>query len=156
MSLVAERARAVVAELASVDREMRMEMLVDWSDRFREVPPEVAVRPFPADHQVPWCQSEAYVWAVPDEAGALAFHFGVDNPQGLSAMALAAILSEVTAGVRPEEVLEIPDDLAYALFGAELSMGKGQGLTAMVGMVKALARARLAAGRPAPQEGVSR
>jgi len=127
-----------------------MAVLVDWADRFREVPPEVAVRPFSARHQVPWCQSEAYVWAVPGRDGALAFHFAVENPQGLSAMALAAILTALTAGARPEEVLDLPEDLAYTLFGSELSMGKGQGLAAMVGMVRALARAQLAAQPQAP------
>lgn len=145
MSTVAARLNAVLADFATLDRDLRIAMLVDWSERFREVPPEVAARPFPADHQVPWCQSEAYVWAVPDRDGALTYYFGVDNPQGLSAMALAAILAEVTAGARPEEILELPEELAYTLFGTELSMGKGQGLTGMVGMVRALARAQLAA-----------
>jgi cysteine desulfuration protein SufE len=140
MSTVADRVRAVVAELAPLDRELRMVTLVDWAARFREVPPVVASRPFPADHRVPWCQSEAYVWAMRDRDGAIAFHFGIDNPQGVSAMALAAILTEVTAGARPEEVSDLPDDLAYTLFGKDLSMGKGQGLTAMVAVVKALAR----------------
>ncbi len=155
MSTVASRLRAILADFAPLDRELRMAVLVDWSDRFRPVPPEVAARPFAVEHQVPWCQSDAYVWAVPGSDGALDFHFAVENPQGLSAMALAAILAEVTAGARPEEVLDLPEDLAYTLFGTELSMGKGQGLTAMAGMVKALARARLATRQP-PLQAVER
>jgi cysteine desulfuration protein SufE len=155
LSTVAERVSAVLAEITPLDREMRVAVLVDWAARFREVPPEVASRPFPADHRVPWCQSDAYVWAVTDRSGAIAFHFGIDNPQGVSAMALAAILTEVTAGVRPGEVGALRDDLAYELFGTELSMGKGQGLAAMVAMVKVLARALPAVGATPAVGGVT-
>jgi len=46
------------------DPSERAQVLISYSDSFKEVPPEVARRPFPKDHLVPACESEAYVWAV--------------------------------------------------------------------------------------------
>ena len=74
-------------EFESYDRNERAEMLIDYADRFVEVPPEVATRPFPPVHAAPRCESEAYVWAVDRGDGTLKFHFAVENPQGLSAKA---------------------------------------------------------------------
>ena len=73
------------------DRTERIQMLIDIAERFREVPPRLASRPFPPEHQVPACESEAYVWGEPRPDGTLDFHFAVENPQGISARALAVI-----------------------------------------------------------------
>ena len=43
---------------------------------------------------MPHCESEAYVWAVPNADGTLELHFAVENPSGVSAKALAAILQK--------------------------------------------------------------
>ena len=47
----------------------RANLLISYADAFREVPPEVARRPFPQHHLVPQCESEAYVWATPRPDG---------------------------------------------------------------------------------------
>ena len=47
----------------------RTGMLLSYSDQFKEVPPEIATRPFPKDHQVPQCESDAYVWAMRQPGG---------------------------------------------------------------------------------------
>ncbi len=47
----------------------RANLLLSYADTFREVPPAIASRPFPNDHLVPHCESEAYVWAVPQPGG---------------------------------------------------------------------------------------
>ena len=41
----------------------RTGMLLSYADQFKEVPPEIATRPFDKSHQVPQCESDAYVWA---------------------------------------------------------------------------------------------
>ena len=73
------------------DRVDRIQMLIDIADRFRRVPERIAKRPYPEDHRVPGCESEAYVWAEEQPNGTLQFHFAVENPQGISAMATAEI-----------------------------------------------------------------
>jgi cysteine desulfuration protein SufE len=128
------------------DRSERIQLLIDIADRFCEVPPEVASRPFPRRNLAPHCESEAYVWVVRRPDGTVDLHFAVENPQGISARALAVILQDSLAGETPDRVAAVPSDLPYAVFGNELSMGKTMGLTAMVAMVKSEA-SRLSSGR---------
>ncbi len=118
----------------------RVNLLVDYADRFREVPSKIATRPFPKDHLVPACESEAYVWAVLQADGALALYFAVDNPSGVSARALAAILQQTLSGLTPEQIEQVKPDIVYQVFRQNISMGKGMGLMAMVQAVQALAR----------------
>ena len=119
------------------DRADRIQLLIDIAKRFREVPPEVATRPFSDEHKVPACESEAFLWATPREDGSIQFHFAVENPQGISAKAMAVILDESLSGELPETIVQgLPGDLPHQIFGRELSMGKSMGLMGMVSMVQ--------------------
>jgi cysteine desulfuration protein SufE len=140
-----ERFEDLLASLEALDRGERIQTLVEIAGRFKRVPPEIAARPYPADGKVPGCESEAYVWSLPRPDGTLTFHFAVENPQGISAMALAAILSSTLSGAPLEQVAEVPADAVYRIFGRELSMGKSLGLMGMISMVRAAARQNLTA-----------
>jgi cysteine desulfuration protein SufE len=122
------------------DRAERIQLLIDIADRFEEVSPQIARRPFSLDNQVPACESEAYVWGEQRPDGTLDFHFAVENPQGISAKSLAVILDEGLSGAPLEQVAAVPQDLVYRVFGRELSMGKSMGLMGMVSMVASMAR----------------
>lgn len=122
------------------DRSERAEMLIHYADQFQEVPERIATRPFPEEHRVQACESEAYIWAEPLGDGTLKYHFAVENPQGLSAKALAAILAQTLSGQPLEKVEAVQPDIVFKLFGSDLSMGKGAGLTSLVSLTKALAR----------------
>ena len=122
------------------DRSERIQLLIDLADRFEEVPPRIAKRPYSTLNQVPACESQAYVFEERRPDGALNFHFAVDNPQGISAKALAVILDESLSGAPPEQVAAIPNDVIYKIFGNELSMGKSMGLMGMIAMVKSAAK----------------
>ncbi len=128
------------------DRNERIAWLIDAADRFDEVrvPPEVAARPYDEAHRVPACESDAFVWALPTEnKDTLNFRFDVLNPQGLSAMALAVILNDCCSGAPLQQVAAIPQDIVLAIFGREVSMGKGQGLMGLVTMVTHAAHEQL-------------
>jgi len=118
------------------DRQDRIELLIEIADRFREVPSEVATRPFDPRHLIPHCESEAYVWSLSESDGSLKFFFAVENPQGISARAMAVILDEGLSGEPLEEVAKVENDLPLEIFGRELSMGKTMGLNGMVAMVR--------------------
>jgi len=122
------------------DRGERIQLLIDTAGRFREVPPSLAQRPFGEEHRVPACESEAYVFSQERPDGSLDYYFAVENPQGISAKAMAVILGEALSGAPPEQVAEVPQDIVYQVFGRELSMGKSMGLMGIVGMVSALAK----------------
>jgi cysteine desulfuration protein SufE len=139
------RLAALLERLERTDRTQRIELLIAMAGRYQEVPERVAHRPYPESHRVPHCESGAYVWAEDQEDGTLKYYFAIENPQGISARATAAILDRTLSGEPPEVVAEVSQDVIYRIFGYELSMGKNMGLTAMVGMVQAAARRRLAA-----------
>ena len=119
----------------------RTDLLLSYADQYREVSPEVATRPFGRDHLVPHCESEAYVWAVRKPDGTLTLHFAVENPSGISAKALAAILDRSLSGLSAAEVAEVTPDIVEAIFRQNISMGKGMGLMSMVQAVRSLAKA---------------
>jgi cysteine desulfuration protein SufE len=118
----------------------RTNMLLSYADKFREVPPEIASRPFPSRHLVPHCESEAYVWAVPQPGGTLRLAFAVENPSGVSAKALAAILESTLSGLPAADIAQVDPDIVERIFRQNISMGKGMGLMSMVQAVRSLAR----------------
>ena len=136
-----EKLQALLDAFAGVtDTHERTQLLLDYAKRFKEVPPEVATRPFAREHLVPHCESEAYVWAVPNPDGTLALHFAVENPSGISAKALAAMLQRTLSGLPAADVARVDPEIVERLFRQNISMGKGLGLMSMVGAVQALAR----------------
>jgi cysteine desulfuration protein SufE len=118
----------------------RTNMLLSYADQFRDVPPGIASRPFDKSHQVPQCESDAYVWALKKPDDTLDLHFAVENPSGVSAKALAAILQKSLSGLRAEEIAQVDCSIVEQIFRQNISMGKGMGLMAMVNAVQALAR----------------
>jgi cysteine desulfuration protein SufE len=122
------------------DRTDRIQYLIDVAERFEDVPERIATRPFPEDHRVAGCESEAFVWAERRGDGTLDYHFAVENPQGVSAKSLAVILDETLSGTRPEDAARVPSDVVYRIFGNELSMGKSMGLIGMVCKLQAEAK----------------
>jgi cysteine desulfuration protein SufE len=121
----------------------RTNMLLSYADQFHDVPPAIATRPFDKSHQVPQCESDAYVWAMKKPDGTLDLHFAVENPSGVSAKALASILQRSLSGLPAREIAEVDCSIVERLFRQNISMGKGMGLMAMVNAVQALARRAL-------------
>jgi cysteine desulfuration protein SufE len=135
-----DRLIRIIESLENLERDDRMEMLIGIAKSYPHVPERMARRPYAIEHRVPGCESEAYVWAEPLPDGTQKYYFAVENPQGISAMALAAILGKTLSGVPLDEVRDVPSDVVYRIFGAELSMGKSMGLMGMVNMVRSSAR----------------
>ena len=124
----------------------RTTMLLSYADQFKEVPSEVAQRPFPKSRQVPQCESDAYVWALKQPDGTLKLHFAVENPSGVSAKAMAAILEKTLSGLQPSDIAAVDSGIVERIFRQNISMGKGIGLMAMVEAVRALAKSAGAGG----------
>jgi cysteine desulfuration protein SufE len=122
------------------DREMRADFLCEFAARFTGVPERIWTRPYPKERRVPGCESEAYAFLEVDSDHKIILHFAVENPQGISAKALAIVLKDGLDGCSVDEATEIPADLVYDIFGQHLTMGKGQGLMGMVQMVRSLAK----------------
>ena len=143
-----ERLQALLDVFAGVtDTHERTQLLIDFARRFKEVPPEVATRPFGEEHLVKHCESEAYAWAVPNADGTLKLHFAVENPSGVSAKALAAILDKALSGLPAADIATVDPEIVEKLFRQNISMGKGMGLMSMVLTAQALAKRHLASPR---------
>jgi cysteine desulfuration protein SufE len=121
------------------DQADRTSMLLSYADQFKEVPADVAQRPFPKSRQVPQCESDAYVWALKQPDGTLRLHFAVENPSGVSAKAMATILEKTLSGLPAAEIAAVDCGIVERIFRQNISMGKGMGLMAMVEAVRALA-----------------
>ena len=119
----------------------RTNLLLSYADQFREVPADVAKRPFGSEHLVPHCESEAYVWALKQPDGTLKLYFAVENPSGISARALGAILDRSLSGLPAAQIADVTPDIVEAIFRQNISMGKGMGLMSMVQAVRSLAKA---------------
>jgi cysteine desulfuration protein SufE len=118
----------------------RTNLLLGYADQFKEVPPEIARRPFDPSHQVPQCESDAYVWARRKPDGTMDLYFAVENPSGVSAKALATILQRSLSGLPPDVVATIDPSIVERILRQNISMGKGMGLMSMVDAVRTLAR----------------
>ncbi|MFI5386569.1 MAG: SufE family protein [Fimbriimonadales bacterium] len=129
------------------DRQERIDYLIALAEEFVNPGPDELPRT--PENRVPGCESEAYVVAEPMSHG-LKFKIAVDNPQGISAMAMAVILDQSLSGEDLAGVRDVPEDIVYRIFGNELSMGKSMGLTGMVRMVRVLSM-----GRPTSRPGES-
>ncbi len=127
-------------------RDDRVDYLIAIADEFRPAPASIATKPYDEANRVIGCESEAFVWALDRADGTLDYYFDVLNPQGLSAMAMCAILSQSCAGAPLEQVAAITGEVVFAFFGRDISMGKGRGLTELVNAVVYQASSRLKAG----------
>jgi cysteine desulfuration protein SufE len=136
-----EKLQQLVDMFQMFDPADRTTLLLSYADQFKEVPASIATRPFPKSHQVPQCESDAYVWAQKLPDGTMKFYFAVENPSGISAKALAAILDKTLSGLPAAEIAGVNCDIVEKIFRQNISMGKGMGLMAMVNAVQALARA---------------
>lgn len=142
--MVPEKLNELLSDFAFVsDRNERAELLIDIADRFQPVPVRIAAHPYPEEHRVEYCESEAYIWAeeLPDHN--LKFYFAVENPQGVSAKAMAVILDETLSGAPLNQVADVSPDIVLQIFGKDISMGKGQGLMGMVAAVQRVAKKHL-------------
>ena len=138
---------ALLEDFAFVDRSERAEMLIEFADRFSDVPERIAKRPFADEHKVIRCESDAYVWWEDNPDGTIKYWFAVENPQGLSAKAWAVIMDETLSGEPLEVVAATSPEAVFTFYGKDLSMGKGQGLMGMTDMVTLAAKRKLNAAR---------
>ena len=136
-----EKLQQVIDTFQMFDPADRTSMLLSYADQFQDVPPEIATRPFPKAHQVPQCESDAYVWARKHSDGTMKYYFAVENPSGISAKALATILDKTLSGLPAKEIATVSCDIVEQIFRQNISMGKGMGLMAMVQAVQTLAKA---------------
>ncbi|MGD8781158.1 MAG: SufE family protein [Ignavibacteria bacterium] len=137
MNKYPKKLQNIVDELSFfTDQNDRISLLIDYAEKYKPVPEEIAVKPYSEEHKVDYCESEAYVWVKRSDNGTIKLYFAVENPQGVSAKALAAILDEGLSGETAENILSVTTDVVFDIFGQKLSMGKNLGLTGILQLVQ--------------------
>jgi cysteine desulfuration protein SufE len=118
-----------------VDRDMRLELLLDYADKLPELPDEYASMRDAGIDMVHECQSPVFLH-VEVEDGTV--HLVGDVPrEAPTARAFVSILLEAFDGATPEEVAEAPSDVLRQLgLSKLLGMQRTQGLSAIYGKVK--------------------
>ncbi len=114
----------------------RVNILIDFAEKFKEVPPEIAQKPYPEKNKVPFCESGAFVWTKMQPDNTLKLYFAVENPQGISAKALAAILDKTLSGEKPQNLINLSEEIVNQIFGQNLSLRKNMGLTGIIQMIR--------------------
>ncbi len=119
------------------DRNDRYQLLIDFADRFKPVKEAIASRPYPENHRVPSCESQAFVFSEERPDGLLNFHFAVENPNGISAKAISAIMQDVASGASLDEILAIDPDIVFKFFNRDqLGIARSEGLRGIIKFVR--------------------
>ena len=134
MSLPA-RLERVVGEFAAAPMELRIELLVEYTDRVLPLPPHLA------DHrerleQVRECQTPFFLATEVDAHDRVTVWFDCP-PEAPTTRGFAGILTEGLTGATVDEVLAVPSDFHRALgFAGTISPLRLNGMDAIVTRVK--------------------
>ena len=115
MNLPAKLQR-IVDLFAAAPREVKLQALLDYSNRLPPLPPELADHPERLE-KVPECQSPFFLAAEVTPEGGVVLHFEAPR-EAPTTRGYAGILSEGLAGATADEVLAVPGDF-YMDMGLE-------------------------------------
>jgi cysteine desulfuration protein SufE len=126
---------ALINRFRAADRNTRLETLLDYSRKLRDLPPGLQGASDREAHRVTECQTPVFLW-VGVEDGKIAMHADVPR-ESPTVRGFVSLLQHRLTGATPAEVAEIPDDLLDQLSISEtLGMMRTQGLSAILSRVK--------------------
>ena len=114
------------------DQETRAEYLLELAARFTPPDPARISAPYPEANRIPGCESGVFLFCNENSQGGTEFFYAIENPHGISAKALAVLLTENLSGANAEDFRKLNPDMVRDVFGAALSLGKDQGLRNMI------------------------
>ncbi|MEV6925387.1 SufE family protein [Dactylosporangium sp. NPDC051485] len=103
-----EKLALIVDEFASAPRDVVLEMLLEYSEAVRPLPPELEGHA--GMEQVPECQTPFFLKADVTPQGTVELFFDCP-PEAPTTRAFAGILAEGLEGATAEQVLGVPGDL---------------------------------------------
>lgn len=126
---------SLIARFRAADRNTRLETLLDYSRKLRDLPGGLQVTSDREVHRVTECQTPVFLWIGVDD-GAVTIHAEVPR-ESPTVRGFVSLLQHRLTGATPANVAEIPDDLLDQLRLTEtLGMTRTQGLTAILDRVK--------------------
>ncbi|MFZ5624101.1 MAG: SufE family protein [Gemmatimonadota bacterium] len=144
---------ALVRRFQSMDRDTRLETLLDYSRRLPPLPERFHAARDQGLNRVPECQTPVYLFFETDGS---VVHIHADVPrESPTVRGYLSLLIKGLDGATLEQVAAIPSDLLERLgLGEALGMMRTQGLSAVTQRLRRLAQAKLAdaASQPARAE----
>ncbi|QBI18788.1 SufE family protein [Egibacter rhizosphaerae] len=126
---------AVVEDFASLPPELRIEVLLEYSDRMPPLAERFKDAPLQME-QVTECQTPFFLATELDDEGRVHIHFDCP-PDAPTQRAFAGLLAEGLNGATPEEVLAVPRDFYTRMGLADtISALRLQGLEAILARVQ--------------------
>lgn len=125
----------LISRYKGLDRNTRLEALLDWSKKLPELPAELLPLKEQGVGLVHECQTPVFLYVeVPD--GKVAIHADVPRESPTVRGFLALLIRQLN-GATPTEVAATPNDLLEQLgLSQDLGMTRTQGLTAILGRIK--------------------
>lgn len=126
---------SVISRFQSVDRNTRLEALLDYAKKLPLLPERYAQQRGSDQARVPECQTPVYLWIEVTD-GKVAIH-GEAPPESPTVRGFMSLLARSLDGASPEMVARVPDNLLDQLGLSEvLGMTRTQGLTAILQRIK--------------------
>ena len=136
-----EKLATIVEEFASAPRDVVLEMLLEFSDALRPLPPELDGHQ--GMEQVPECQTPFFLKAEVTPQHTVDLWFDCP-PEAPTTRAFAGILAEGLAGATADEVLAVPGDLYQRMgLAAAISPLRVRGGTAILNRLQRQVREQL-------------
>ncbi|HJS48129.1 MAG TPA: SufE family protein [Gemmatimonadales bacterium] len=134
------RLDTIVARLAAVDRETRLQTLLEYSRKLPDLPDRLHAARDAGTGRVHECQTPVFLF-VEVAGGRVEVH--ADAPrESPTVRGFLALLVRTLSGAAPAEVAAVPDDLLErSRLAGDLGLTRTQGLTAILQRVKRAAAA---------------
>ena len=130
----------LISRYQGLDRDTRLEALLDWSKKLPELPAELIPLKEQGVGLVHECQTPVFLYVEVPE-GRVAIHADVPRESPTVRGFLALLIKQLN-GATPAEAAATPYDLLEQLgLSQDLGMTRTQGLTAILGRVKAAVKA---------------
>jgi len=135
-----------ISRFASADRQTRLELLLDYANKLPPLPEQYRAARDQGLNRVPECQSPVFLF-VETKGGRVTLH--ADAPkEAPTVRGFVSLLERTIHDTDLTTVESIPGDLIDRLGLSEtLGMMRMQGLTAVLGRVKRMAREAVGAGK---------
>ena len=134
-----DRLQDIIDTFSSADEEMRLELLLDFSEKLPELPERLREQRDAGMNKVPECQAPVFLWIEQEDDGV---HIYADvAEEAPTVKGILAILCRAFNGAKPDEVADVPDDLLQKLkLDKQIRMTRMIGITGMLGRIRRQAK----------------
>lgn len=132
---VTPKLEEIIETFQTLDREMRLELLLDYSKKLPPLPEKHQAARDAGLHRVPECMTPVFLW-VEVEGDVVHLHVDVAE-EAPTVKGYLSILVHALDGASAREILEIPNDLLHRFgLAGVIRMNRALGLSAILARIK--------------------